>query len=63
MSVEQLLKLKLSRGQLVLIHLLSGTTICGAYLGNYNETEFDFENHRNGSVEKIKLSEIESLVI
>ncbi|MEO9483942.1 MAG: hypothetical protein ABJG47_10870 [Ekhidna sp.] len=52
------------KGQLILIHLLSGVAICGSYRDNYDadKLEFDFENHRSGEVEKVKLAEIDELV-
>lgn len=64
MRENNLQELKLMKGQIVLIHLLSGIAICGAYLGNYNisKLEFDFENHGSGKVERIRLLEIGSLL-
>lgn len=61
---EYLQELKLMRGQVILIHLLSGIAICGAYLGNYNSSslEFDFENHGTGDLEKVRLFDIGSLI-
>ena len=64
MKEKYLLDLKLLRGDVVLIYLKSGDIVCGAYLGNYDDTkkEFEFENHRSRRIEKIKLHQVKSLI-
>ncbi|MEP2951903.1 MAG: hypothetical protein ABJO91_17935 [Ekhidna sp.] len=64
MNENRLRQLKLMVGQIILIHLSSGTSICGAYRGNYDDQnlEFDFENHRSNEIEKVRLTEIGSLI-
>ena len=62
MSEEHLFSLM--KGEDILIHLKNGDTVCGAYMGNYDRLsrEFEFNNHRSNSIERIKLDEIDSLV-
>ncbi len=64
MSNKEFLKLRLMIGQVILLHLDSGNTICGSYRGNYdvNSKQFDFENHKTNQLEKVSLDSINEFV-
>lgn len=64
MSNKEFLKLKLMVGQVILLHLNTSKTICGAYKGNFDlhNKDFDFENHKTNQLEKISLDSITKLV-
>ncbi|WP_439488189.1 hypothetical protein [Algoriphagus sp.] len=56
--------LELQVGEYIMIHTLSGTTWDGVYYGNYDNStlEFDFDNHNNGSVQRINITDLHSIM-
>lgn len=64
MTESEFIELGLVIGQSIMIHTVSGSTWDGSYLGNFDNSnlEFDFENHNNGKSERIRLEDIHSVL-
>lgn len=65
MTEHQFFQIGLEVGHVIMIHMLSGSTTHGAYLGNYNNSkqEFELSNHSNGQIERVVLSDVDSIII